>query len=178
MTADIDALADTVRACFTRAQSLGPTDMSDGHRSLSDLVAIAKEAEQSLLATRNALSGTQRVRDDYKSRAKAAERLVVRLQVDVETFKQVAHFHADKANRAEREHDEQRASKVLAHQQLDLTEARVAELEGALAGLLPWAGRQTFETDACWVIARDTLAAPDTTDCRHVDNGPSWWWRL
>jgi len=57
-------------------------------------------------------------------------------------------------------------------------EARVAELEGALAGLLPWAGRQTFETDACWVIARDTLAAPDTTDCRHVDNGPSWWWRL
>jgi len=43
MTADIDALADTVRACFTRAQSLGPTDMSDGHRSLSDLVAIAKE---------------------------------------------------------------------------------------------------------------------------------------
>jgi len=59
------------------------------------------------------------VREDYKSRAKAAERLVVRLQVDVETFKQVAHFHA--------------ASKVLAHQQLDLTEARVAELEGALA---------------------------------------------
>jgi len=27
-------------------------------------------------------------------------------------------------------------------------------------------------------IARDALAAPDTTDCRHVDNGPSWWWRL
>jgi len=43
---DIDALADTIRACFTRAQSLGPTDMSDGHRSLEGLVAIAKEAER------------------------------------------------------------------------------------------------------------------------------------
>jgi len=169
MTADIDALADTIRACFTRAQSLGPTDMSDGHRSLSDLVAIAKEAEQSLLATRNALSGTQRVRDDYKSRAKAAERLVVRLQVDVETFKQVAHFHADKANRAEREHDEQRASKVLAHQQLDLTEARVAELEGALAEIALAEGPFDRDTlthagnviEAMADIARAAYASPD-----------------
>jgi len=33
-----------------------------------------KELEQSLVATRNALIGTQRVRDDYKARAERAER--------------------------------------------------------------------------------------------------------
>jgi len=56
VTADIDALADTIRACFTRAQSLGPTDMSDGHRSLEGLVATAKAAEARVAAVREAIA--------------------------------------------------------------------------------------------------------------------------
>ena len=76
MTPDIDALADTIRACFTRAQSLGPTDMSDGHRSLEGMVAIAKEAEARVAALEGAGSDRRIVR------IKAAEARVVELEAN------------------------------------------------------------------------------------------------
>jgi len=72
---------------------------------VAELEADNREAEQSLLATKNALSGTQQVRDYYKQLAEEWINETEKLRVEAATFKQVARFHA----------------------------ARVAELEGALA---------------------------------------------
>jgi len=104
MTSDIDTLRNTVREAL-RCSTLGDTSMNVvAAEDLDALVAITKEAEQSLLATRSALSGTQQVRDYYK---------------------QVAHFHA--ARVAELEADNRAMQ-----QEADELEARLSEAEGAI----------------------------------------------
>jgi len=112
--------------------------------ALSSLVATAKELEQSLVATRNALSGTQRVRDDYKARAERAEReraeLIRNGLTDLtETARKLeqdfAFWEQAERERAETRAEERRWYECFHAEMVrgDEAEARVAALEGALA---------------------------------------------
>jgi len=110
---DIDALAFKVQhtlALFRSGWTCGETmtdraeeSWLDAKDCLSDLVAIAKDAQMKERALTDYFADASRRADKERKRADAAER----------------------------EQDEQRSLKVLAYQQLDLTKARVAALERA-----------------------------------------------
>mgnify|MGYP000072153567 CR=1 FL=1 len=144
MNTDLDALADTVRDAID-VMELTPDVVNNGFASLNFLVAIAKEAEQSLVATRNALIGTQRVRDDYKARAERAER-------ERDEWKyQVAEGVEEIVARAE------------------AAEERVAELEGAIShpGIrrdLLWMAEGRKKEDRKHVDELLAVASPDTKE--------------
>ena len=126
---DIDTLRNTVREAL-RCSTLGDTSMNVvAAEDLDALVAITKEAEQSLPATRNALSRTQQVRDYYKQLAEEWLNEAAKLRVEAATFKQVAHFHA--ARVAELEADNRAMQ-----QEADEMEAERDALEGFMGDVL------------------------------------------